>query len=602
MNNAMNVHKIIIKGIKMVEIEFIKDTEEGYKKGDIVKCSKSDASEIINKGYAKEINKRVTKARYLQDKATLDKPEIKGLINKQRGELTEEQLKTLKILPKNWKIWKEEQKEKQHVEIVKEKVENWSFRWKDERAEVINEIKSFNSDIYSYTELKNWVVEKATQKKKQEKILKDEEQKTSLTDIYSRMGQAKQFLEIQPVYYDENKIWWSWEKNSAPAWKMCDEIDIINMVQEIIDEHGIKSNERTEILNSLKQAGRKLKPEPAKLTWIQFSNGIIDLENEEEFLIQPKPIYFITNPLKHKYSNNDETPTMDKIFTEWVGEEHAIQLYEIIAYCMLPDMPIHRLFILLGAGLNGKSCFLKLLENFIGKENCVSTDLDVLMTSRFEMAKLHKKLVCLMGETDFNEIKSTQRLKRLTGHDKVGIEIKNKNPFDFINYAKIIIATNSLPTTNDKTVGFFRRPIIIDFPNRFDEKKNILDDIPPEEYENLGKKCVRILKGLLKKRTFTNEGSIEDRMKRYEDRSNPFDKFWEEAIEETFDDFITVNQFKKRLNEWCKQNRFREISDYEINKRMKEKNINQDRRRLEWFENDQAKVVQARVWMGLKWK
>ena len=94
-----------------------------------------------------------------------------------------------------------------------------------------------------------------------------------------------------------------------------------------------------------------------------------------------------------------------------------------------------------------------------------------------------------MGETNFNEMSRTSKLKKLTGGDLIGFEYKNKNPFEAKNYAKILIATNSLPTTSDKTLGFYRRWMIIDFPNQFSEKKDILKDIPEEEYESLALKC-----------------------------------------------------------------------------------------------------------------
>ena len=61
-------------------------------------------------------------------------------------------------------------------------------------------------------------------------------------------------------------------------------------------------------------------------------------------------------------------------------------------------------------------------------------------------------------------------------------------PFDDINYAKLIIATNNLPATTDKTMGFYRRWMIIDFQSIF-RSKDILKDIPEEEYSYLGLKC-----------------------------------------------------------------------------------------------------------------
>jgi len=113
-------------------------------------------------------------------------------------------------------------------------------------------------------------------------------------------------------------------------------------------------------------------------------------------------------------------------------------LYEILAYCLIPDYPIHRIFCFIGAGMNGKSCFLNLLRKFVGSSNCCSTELDTLLQSRFEVTRLHKKLVCQMGETNFSEMNKTSVLKKLSGGDLIGFEYKNKDPFEEINYAKDI--------------------------------------------------------------------------------------------------------------------------------------------------------------------
>lgn len=137
--------------------------------------------------------------------------------------------------------------------------------------------------------------------------------------------------------------------------------------------------------------------------------------------------------------------------------------------------------------------------------------------------------------------------------------------------------------------------MIIDFPNQFSEKKDILADIPDEEYRALSVKCSLILKDLLEKREFTNEGSVEDRMKKYEDHSNPLEKFLREFTIEDYDGLIWKHEFSKKLNAWCKQNRFREISDVVIGKKMKELGISQSLKVAPW---DMTKKF--RVWVGIK--
>lgn len=418
-----------------------------------------------------------------------------------------------------------------------------------------------------------------------------------------KMELADRFYKIQPIYFDNAGLWWLWS-DEKKCWEMSDEVTIANYLHTAINFDTINSKERGEILQALKQIGRMYKPIDLPKTYIQFKDELIDISNGDVLLATPK--YFTLNPIPYSLHKEKfiETPNMDRIFEEWVGKDHVKTLYEIIAYCLLPDYPLHRLFCFIGAGMNGKSCFLRLIEKFIGNGNVCSTELDSLLNSRFEVTRLHKKLVCMMGETNFNELSKTSILKKLTGQDLIGFEYKNKNPFEEKNYAKILISTNNLPETTDKTVGFYRRWLIIDFPNQFSEEKDILSTIPEEEYEALATKCVlMILPDLLKERKFHNEGDIIHRQKRYEDKSNPVDKFMNEYCDDTDPSSdIPKWEFNKRLNEWCRENKFREMSELVIFKKMKDRGIIETKPYREWYEGEVRINRQVRCWGGIKWK
>jgi len=431
------------------------------------------------------------------------------------------------------------------------------------------------------------------------KLKDDETIGRIILNYFGKRDLAKQILEIQPLHYDSGKLWWMWDNNLF-YWKIVDETDVLNLVTKLSVANTVSSKEKTEILEALKQTSRLRKPKPIKETWIQFKDEIIDVETRN--IIKASPEYFVTNPIPwalHK-EKHMLTPTMDKIFEEWVGKDYVKTLYEIMAYCLLPSYPMARIFCFIGEGMNGKSCFLDLLKKFIGVNNVTSSELDRLLSSHFEITRLYKKLVCVMGETNFSEMNKTSILKKLTGRDLIGFEYKNKNPFEDYNYAKILIATNNLPTTTDKTLGFYRRWLIIDFPNRFSEKNDILSTIPNEEYECLALKLTYILKELLEKREFHNEGSIEERTKKYEDRSNPVEKFVREFIVESHGDYITKADFFKKLNRWLKENRFREMADNTIGKKMKELGYEAMRRYFNWLYD--GKGGQLQVWNNIKWR
>src|SRR3990167_279712 len=422
-------------------------------------------------------------------------------------------------------------------------------------------------------------------------------EKNKIAEIFTVGGQIKKLNELRPIFYDKSGLFWIWNQTKY-KWELTDDIEILNMINAATGVDIINSKIRTEIINSLKQRGRLNIPKPIKKSWIQFKDKVYDINTGESF--EASPNYFVTNPIPLGVSGDTSTPKIDEIFEQWVGKEHVETLKEICAYCILPDYPLSRIFCFVGIGMNGKSKFLELLRKFVGFENVCSTELDTLITSRFEVTRLHKKLICQMGETNFNVINKTSMLKKLTGQDLIGFEYKGKNPFEDVNYAKIIIATNNLPATTDKTIGFYRRWVIMDFPNIFSEKKDILLDIPEEEFNNLATFSVISLSKLLEKREFTNEGTIEQRMERYEAKSNFLEKFLVMFTEEDLNSYITKADFYKKLIAWSKENNHREMSETTVGLEMKKMGIESDRRNFSWM-ND-GKGGQARVWLGIKWK
>jgi len=361
---------------------------------------------------------------------------------------------------------------------------------------------------------------------KQEKPDKIQAAAKEFTDF---LEMADRFIAIQPLFYTPQKIWWLWNFDKK-CWQMVDEVDLLNRMSEEVDGPALfKPNVKSEVLNSLKMRGRLATPKPAPKTWIQFKGRICDIKTGKVF--EATPEHFITNPIPWDLGEKPETPVMDELFREWVDEESVESLYEILAYCMLSDYPLHRVFCLNGGGRNGKGTFLRILTNFIGEANICSTDFDTLVNRPFEAAKLYKKLACQMGEINSSIFKRTSLFKKLCGSDMIGYEFKGKDGFDEYNYAKLIIATNKLPESTDKTVGFYARWMIIDFSNTFKENPDLLDRVPEQEYRNLGVKCLITLKKLLEKGEFTGEGTIAERTARYEERASPFNEFLQTCCE-----------------------------------------------------------------------
>jgi P4 family phage/plasmid primase-like protien len=381
--------------------------------------------------------------------------------------------------------------------------------------------------------------------------------------IVNYIENANLFSKYQPFFFDKSLMFWFWVSDKS-KWVMVDEIDLMNAFEKKLDfgGHTVGSKIKNNYLEAFKRVGRINHPKDAPKTWIQFKDKIFDYKTKEIFDATPE--YFICNPIPWKLGETNKTPSINKLFKEWVGEKYVKTLYEIIAYCCIIDYPIHLAFCLIGSGRNGKTKFQQLIAKFIGMENISSTELDTLLDSRFESAKLYKKLVCLLGETNFGVIKKTSLLKKLTGQDLIGFEFKRKKPFDDYNYAKVLINSNSLPSSDDTSEGFYRRWLIIDFPNQFKEGKDILEIIPKEEFDNLARKVIEIIPKVLEDGEFTNQGSIEERRKRYIMASNPLPFFIEHACYVNSDDYILSSELYKNYVSFLLKMKRRVVSKKEF--------------------------------------
>ncbi|MDP2363025.1 MAG: DUF5906 domain-containing protein, partial [Ignavibacteria bacterium] len=244
--------------------------------------------------------------------------------------------------------------------------------------------------------------------------------------------------------------------------------------------------------------------------------------------------------------------------------------------------------------------YMDFLTRLVGEHNTTTTDLEMLMKSRFESAKLYKKKLALIGETNFSIIKDTAKIKKITGSDMVSGEFKQKKPFDFFNTAKVIISSNSVPESIDKTDAFYRRIIILEFKNKFTVEVPIIDTIPEFEYENfIFYVLEHILSPLLARGSFKNEGTIEQKAEKYEKLSDPFSTFKERELIEDIDSDIPLWVLRDLYTDFCTHNNFRKLGDKEFTQTLNRADIETKKRRFgakTWNAAIGFRTKNPRVW------
>ena len=106
--------------------------------------------------------------------------------------------------------------------------------------------------------------------------------------------------------------------------------------------------------------------------------------------------------------------------------------------------------------------------------------------------------------------------------------------------------------------------MIIDFPNEFEEGKDIVNTIPEVEYNNLSLKVTEMLPDLLEEGKFEMQGSIEDRKHKYILSSNPLPIFLNVCCDKGEGLFVSYNELYSVYVRFLNANKKRKVSRTEF--------------------------------------
>lgn len=260
---------------------------------------------------------------------------------------------------------------------------------------------------------------------------------------------------------------------------------------------------------------------------VNVSNGLIDVIQGKFFKHSPNSQYLSLVQLPVTYDRDASPPKFIKFLSEIVEPADRSIIMQMIGYCLLRDNRFHKAFMLYGSGANGKSVLISVIRKLLGEENCSSIPLQYFSFHRFAAAELYKKMLNTFADIPKKELTDTGIFKALVAGDEMIAERKGQQPFSFTNYAKLIFSANQLPETEDDTEGFWRRWIIVEFPNSFDEAKNVnlVSELTTDkELSGIFNLASRALRYLIHEGGF-EYNSPEMIKRKYKNMDNIFDQF-----------------------------------------------------------------------------
>jgi len=260
---------------------------------------------------------------------------------------------------------------------------------------------------------------------------------------------------------------------------------------------------------------------------VVLDNCVYNIETREYHPYSPS--YRSKNRLPVIYDAEAQCPNIIQFIKEIANPKDINVLQEWIGYHLLKDYRYQKCCMLIGAGSNGKSTFLRVLEIFLGKENVSNIGLYQLTSNRFATSELHGKLANIAPDISNDELKRTGIFKALTGGDTIRAERKHQNAFYFLNYAKLNFSANHLPISEDRSHAFFRRWLLLQFDNTFEgdtADENILNKLTtPEELSGLLNWALEGLYRLMEQGEFSTSETTEQLRKRFEEQADPVKGF-----------------------------------------------------------------------------
>lgn len=314
----------------------------------------------------------------------------------------------------------------------------------------------------------------------------------------------------------------------------------------------LKAVQRTETLKYLEI----ITPEETAVSdanYIAFNNGVYDLSTDT--LLPFSSDYVITNKIPWDFNETAYSEIADKTLDKISCYDKEIRaiLEECIGYCFFRQNELSKSFMLTGTGSNGKSTYLDMIENVLGRQNYVALELSEL-SERFSVATMFGKLACIGDDIsdEFLQGRSISQFKKIVSGNDIKAENKGQDVFFFKPTVKLLFSTNEIPRMRNKGFDAIkRRLVIIPFNAKFSKDDEDFDSgitwklKKQDVAEYLIQLGIKGLKRVLENQDFTESRKVAVELEQFEKDNNPVLLFLNEVEESEILNNSTKEVFSK---------------------------------------------------------
>lgn len=295
-----------------------------------------------------------------------------------------------------------------------------------------------------------------------------------------------------------------------------------------------------------------------------FVNGTLELETGN--FRDHNPNDFCSMQASYPYNPNATYRAWARFIDDITASDpRASELLQLIpGYVFEPTNKYEKIFVLTGAGGNGKSKYLTILRQLFG-ESHVSHLKPRDLLKDFKLIHLKDSFINIAGEIKSNFGEVEEAMKSVASGDPQIACYKSKDFVNFVPRTKLIYACNGQLASGDTSDGLTRRLIIVDFkvsfvdnpdPNDpYQRQKNvdILDDITEELNSggifNWAYEGYKLLRSV---GYFTETHDQTQLIQDFKRSSNPVLVFWEDCQHDlTSADSLSNADMYYKYCQWC---------------------------------------------------
>ena len=200
---------------------------------------------------------------------------------------------------------------------------------------------------------------------------------------------------------------------------------------------------------------------------LTFYNGLLDLDTG--MLSPHNPQKFTTFCLECSLLTPDipaACPVFEQFLVDITGGDigMTMRIWEIIGYCLTPDIQGKVMFVFQGVPNSGKSLLSDLIGSFFPPGKVSALDIHALR-QQFAMSELEGKALCISPDLPNAPLDSASvsNIKKLTGRDVVSADKKYSSRKQFKFTGKIIAVTNYPLLTTRRDNAFQERIVAVPF-------------------------------------------------------------------------------------------------------------------------------------------